>query len=102
MQPVVLVVPVETGTASHKWVVAIANGVGGNIPKIRRRAWCCLPRHSDCLVSPNEDELRTVNVMRFDKDAVPAGGSRPRGQRGARSIVANSTGVDADASRIIN
>src|ERR1700752_3977408 len=71
VQPVVLVVPGESGTTGHKRVIAVADGVGGDVAKVGGRTGGRLLRHPDRLVPPDEDELRAVDVVRLDEHAIP-------------------------------
>src|SRR5579864_8623960 len=92
MQPVVFVVPGETGAASHKRVVAVADRVGRDIAEvgcrgIKRSRPVSLLRHPDCLVPTNEYQLRAINIVRLEQDAIPRGVLRPRGQGGAGNVV---------------
>src|SRR5579863_8629624 len=92
MQPVVFVVPGEAGAAGHKRVVAVADRVGRDIAEvgcrgIKRTRPVSLLRHPDCLVPTDEYQLRAIDVVRFEQDAIPRGILRPRGQDGAGNVV---------------
>src|SRR5216684_122829 len=92
MQPVVLVMPGEAGSAGHEWVVPISDGVGGDVAQVGRGRTCRvrsigLSRHSDVLVPPDENKLWTVHVVRFDEHTVPGRGLRSGWQSCARGVV---------------
>src|SRR5579863_3024356 len=88
MQPVVLVVPGEAGATGHERVVAVADGVSGDVSQVRRsthdsEGWVgdrSLLRHSDGFEASNEDELGAVDVVGLEQDAVPGGGAGVGGQ----------------------
>src|ERR1700675_1748582 len=79
MQPIVFVVPGKASPAGHERVVAIAHGVGGNVAQVGWVAsqWVggvrdrCLLRHADSFKPADENQLRTVNVVRLQENTVP-------------------------------
>src|ERR1700685_3142496 len=87
MQPVVFVMPGKTSPAGHEGVVAIADGVGGNIAEIGRRSRCRLLRHANRLVTPDKDQLRTIDVMGFEQHTIPGWRQRSCRQSCAGRIV---------------
>src|ERR1035438_9842736 len=94
MQPVVLVVPREAGTAGHEWVIAVADGVGGDVAEVLRDSRRRLLRHPDRLKPPDEDQLRAVDVVRFQEHAVPGWRSRACGQGGSSCVVAGGNAIN--------
>src|SRR5579864_5064099 len=86
VQPVVLVVPGESRPADHKRVVAVTDGVSGDVAEVGWNARRGLLRHSDRLITPDEDQLRAVYVMRLDQDAIPGRRSRSRRQSRAWKV----------------
>src|ERR1700688_3233930 len=92
MQPVVFVVPGKAGATGHERVVAVADGVCRDIAevggqRISGSGAVGLLRHSDRLVPPDEDQLRAVDVVRFDQDSIPRGISRAWGEGRTGSVV---------------
>src|ERR1035438_4685198 len=94
MQPVVLVMPGETGAAGHKRVVAVADGVGGDVAEIGSGPWRRLLRHSDRLIAADEDELGAVHVVRLEENSVPGGVLRTSRQNRARHVVQSGCSAD--------
>src|SRR5229473_686075 len=78
VQPVVFIVPGKTGPAGHKRVVTEGKGIARDIAQVGRCTRGRLLRHADRLIAPNKYELRAVDVMRLNQDAVPARAPRTR------------------------
>src|SRR5260370_42510140 len=79
--------PGKASPARHERVVAIANGVGVDVAKVRARSGSRLLRHPDRFISREEDELRTVDVVRLDQNTVPGWVSRTGGEGRTRRAV---------------
>src|SRR5450631_4408638 len=88
VEQVELVMPGETGTAGHERVITIADGVGRDIAKVRAHCRHRLLRHLDRFISREEDELRTVNVVRLDENAIPGRVARAGDQLRSWRVVA--------------
>src|SRR5208283_112241 len=108
MEQVELVMPGKTSPARHKRVVAIANGVGGDVAEVRARTRSRLLRHLDGFVSRKEDELWTVDVVRLDQNAIPGRIARTRNELRSWRVVtgllhhgAIDVGI-AEAGRIVD
>src|SRR5271166_2210973 len=97
MQPVVLVMPGETGAAGHERVVAVADGVGGDVAQALRRSGGRLLRHPDGLIAADEDQLRAVDVVRLEQDTIPDWASRSRWKGRSRHVVRRAAGSGARA-----
>src|SRR5579863_761770 len=102
MQPVVFVVPRETGPVGHERVIAVDDGVGRDITEVRS-GWApksCvsrsigLLRHPDRLIPSNENQLRTIDVVRLEQNSVPAWISRTCRQGASSRVVVGSDAVD--------
>jgi hypothetical protein len=95
MEQVELVMPGKTRPARHERVVTIADGVRGDVAEIRSRSNCRLLRHLDRFISREEDELRTIDVVRFDQNAIPGWRTRGGGERrNPRNVVLRSSPID--------
>src|ERR1700732_3608695 len=105
MQPVELVMPGKTGPAGHERVVAHADRVGGDIAEVGRRGKAAAPasdatrsirlsRHPNRLVACEEDQLRTVDVVRLDQYAVPGGRLGTSRQKRAGEVVVGGRAID--------
>src|SRR5579859_1386099 len=94
MQPVVFVVPGKTSPAGHERVVAHSHGISGNVAEVRGIAGRGLARHSNGLVAADEDQLRAVYVVRFEKNAVPGRRLRARWKRCPRKVVVRGGASD--------
>src|ERR1017187_3678887 len=88
MEQVELVMPGKPRPARHERVVTIADGVGCDVAEIRARSWSRLLRHPDRFISGEEDQLRTVNIVGFDENAIPGRVTRTLDELSVRRVVA--------------
>src|ERR1700686_1602483 len=79
--------PGKTRPARHERVVTIANRVGVDVAEVGARTGSRLLGHPDRFISREEEDLRTVDVMRFDENAIPSGVARAGNELGSRDIV---------------
>src|ERR1700728_309745 len=105
MQPVIFVMPSQTGAARHKWVVAETDGVRADIAEV---GWgwtsdavssgryivpaVSLLRHPFSFIPGDEDQLRTVYVVAFEGGAVPDRRLRSHRKSFPRNIVQRAAG----------
>src|ERR1035438_8475110 len=87
MEQVELVMPGKARPAGHERVVTIADGVGCDIAEIGTRSGSRLLRHPDRFVSGEEDQLRTVDVVGFNENAIPGGVTRTLDELSVRRVV---------------
>src|ERR1700686_1262564 len=86
--------PGKTRPARHERVVTIANRVGVDVAEVGAGSGSRLLGHPDRFISREEDELRTVDVVRLDQNPVPGWVARTGGKNCTRSVFERGHPID--------